>query len=134
MEIVTCNCEVPLDIKKKYTTYTCTKNKHLHDFVFQSFSNSKEVSESTKINSVIVEMNVEYQNQSTIKCSIEDKTLENRFTIRNDDVNKNCKLILLHTLDYTVQSKYNVTVSVTAVNPNTRRKRQIYGKGKLLNY
>ncbi|XP_062579030.1 protocadherin Fat 3-like [Saccostrea cucullata] len=86
----------------------------------------KEVPENFPLSNVIVEMDVEYQGASSIKCTIADKNMENRFSTKNDNLNKNCQLILLHQLDFSVQDKYNVTVTVTADDSQTRRKRQIY--------
>lgn len=92
---------------------------------FSSFS--KEVSENLDLNEVIVTMDVEYQEENRIVCNIEDLDLSNKFSIITDNLQKNCRLTLLHQLDYSVQSRYNVTVSVRPDTINNRRKRQIYG-------
>nr|XP_034314272.1 protocadherin Fat 4 isoform X3 [Crassostrea gigas] len=86
----------------------------------------KEVSENLDLNEVIVTMDVEYQEENRIVCNIEDLDLSNKFSIITDNLQKNCKLTLLHQLDYSVQSRYNVTVSVRPDTINNRRKRQIY--------
>lgn len=98
---------------------------HVHLISFSSCS--KEVSESLPLNEVIVTMDVEYQEENRIVCNIVDLDLSNKFSIITDNLQKNCKLTLLHQLDYSVQSRYNVTVSVRPDTSQSRRKRQIYG-------